>query len=78
MGSVGQPCMSLEDTSAESNIDYGGPAQEGLEGISTWARDYAYDTLANNVAASPLCPKDLLGAKLKNNRLIGGMDFRTV
>lgn len=49
---------SLEDSTAESNVDYGGTTQEVYRGtiLATWAGGHTCDILANNVAAFYPCP----------------------
>lgn len=46
---MSHPSRSLRDSSAESNVDYGGPAQEVAEGnnSSNWDRDHSSNNLAN-------------------------------
>lgn len=68
MGLNGCYSRCLEDSSAESNVDYGGPAQEVSEGnnISNWARDHSCDTLAKSVTEFCPCPKSLQKSKLKS------------
>lgn len=68
MGLNGCYSRCLEDSSAESNVDYGGPAQEVSEGnnISNWARDHSCDTLAKSVTEFCPCPKGLQESKLKS------------
>lgn len=53
-------------SSAESNVDYRGPAQEVSYGynINNWATEHLCDILANNVAA--FCSKNLSEANLKS------------
>lgn len=46
---VGHPSKSLEDSSAESSVDYGGLTQYVSEG-NNWATDLSYDSLAKNMA----------------------------
>lgn len=50
---VGHSSKSLEDSSAESNVDYGGLIQYVSEGnsINNWATDLSRDSLAKNMAA---------------------------
>lgn len=50
---VGHPSKSLEDSNAESNVDYGGLAQYVSEGnsINNWATDLSRYSLAKNMAA---------------------------
>lgn len=50
---VGHPSKSLEDSSAESNVNYGGLAQYVSEGnsIKIWATDLSRYSLAKNMAA---------------------------
>lgn len=63
LGSLrGQPTRSLEDKTAEHNVDNGGPAQEfsGGNNINNQARDYPGDILAKNVDAFVLILKSYL------------------
>lgn len=66
-GLIGQCSGSLEDSSVENNVAYRDLAQEVSEdNISMWARDYSCDTLAKNVTAFFLYPKNVSEAKLKS------------
>lgn len=57
----GQAGSNLEDSSAESHVDYRGPAQEVSRGknISMWARDCPCYSLAKNVATCCPCLRNL-------------------
>lgn len=49
----------MEDSGAESNVDYDGPAQEASrkKNISKWPRDCSCDILLKNVVAFGPCLK---------------------
>lgn len=57
----GHPSRNLED-SAESNVDYGCPAQADSEENKggDWAREHSFDILVKNVDAFATYPKNLL------------------
>lgn len=56
----------MEDGSAGSEVDNGGPAQEASErsNSSCWAKVHSQDILAEDVTAFCLCLKNLPEAKL--------------
>lgn len=58
---------NMEDSAAESHVDYQGPAQDGFKGknISKWPTDSFCDILAKNGAAFCPCSKNLPGNKIK-------------
>lgn len=63
---------SLEDSSAEGNVDCQGQTQEvsGGNNISKWSSSHSCDSPAKNLAAFCPCPKNLPDTKLKSNRLL--------
>lgn len=69
---IGHFSWILENSSAESNVNYGGPGQEVSEGnnIRTCVRDPSCDIFTKNVAVFCFCFKNLSKAKLKSTGLI--------
>jgi hypothetical protein len=67
---MGYPSGRLEDSSAESYVDYGGPAQEVSEGnnISNRDENHSCDILTKSCFC--LCLKNLPEAKLESLGLI--------
>lgn len=77
---MGHPSGGLGNSSAISNMDAGGPAQEdsGEYNISNWARHNACDILEKNLSVFCPCFKNLSEAKLKYiqlNNILGGGDL---
>lgn len=67
-----QSSKTLEDSSAESNVDFGGPVQEVSEesNIGHWERGHTCDIFTKNPDVFCPCPNNLPEVKLKNNGLI--------
>lgn len=64
-GLIGHTGRDVENSATESNLGYGGPAQEGSEKtISKCPRDCSCDILLKNMNAFCSCPKNLSETKL--------------
>lgn len=62
----------VEDNIAKSSVDHGVPAQgvSGGSNVCNWPRDHLCDSVARNVAALCLRPKNLPEAQPKRFELI--------
>ena len=76
---MSHPSRSLKDSSAESNVNYGGPAQEDAEGnnISNRDRDHSSNNLAKKWVLFTLVLRICLKLNFELN-FVGSGDLKMV